>query len=62
MADLYNLPKEHILPDMSEANKTEPSLRPDNVQLDTGYSYKLLEFEPIMEFKDSIKECLENFI
>ncbi len=62
MADIYNLPKDHIQSDMSEANKPEPSLRPDNVQLDTSISYELLEFQPIIEFKDSIKECLENFI
>ena len=61
MADIYNLPKEHIIEDKSEANKTAPSLRPDNSTLDTSYSNSVIDFKPIMEFKDCIKDCLENF-
>ena len=60
IAECLNLPKEHIQPDMNVVT-TGPNLRPMNAQLDTTYSYSVLDFKPIMEFKKSIKDCLENF-
>lgn len=62
MADLYNLSKDHILSDMSEANKTEPRLRPDNPMLDITHSYSLLNYRSILSFRTTIKDCLENFV
>lgn len=63
MADLYNLPKERIKPDFSSAEITSgPNIRPKDVQLDTTYSFQLVDFEPVMLFKDSIKDSLENFV
>ena len=64
MADLYQLSKEHLVPDMSalEQDPTKPQLRPMNAQLDVDYSYKLLDYEPIVDFEASLKDCLENFV
>lgn len=63
MADLYGVAKENIKPDMSSANVTSgPNIRPRDVQLDTSYSFQLIDFKTVMQFKDSIKDCLENFV
>lgn len=64
MADLYGLPKSHIVPDLSAALDTEvkPGMRPNNCQMDTDDSNSLLKFKPVLEFKNEIKDCLENFI
>jgi hypothetical protein len=60
MADLFNLSKDHIKRDLSANTKsTAPTTRPDNCQMDTTYTYDLLDFKTIMNFKNSIKECLE---
>lgn len=63
MADLYNLPKDNIKPDLSADQVTSgPNLRPKDVKLETAYSFNLIDFEPIMLFRDTIKDCLENFV
>lgn len=63
MADLYGLSKEHIKPDLSAADTSSgPSLRPKDAQLDTTYSYEVVDFEPIMLFTETIKDCLDNFV
>ena len=63
IADLLGLNKNIIGKDLSAAQEsTGPLLRPMNAQLETAYSYELIQFQPIMQFKDSIKDCLENFI
>jgi hypothetical protein len=63
MADVYGLSKDHIKPDLSSASITSgPNLRPKDVQLDTTYTYKLIDFEPVIHYKDAIKDCLENFV
>ena len=63
MADVFSLPKEHIKPDLSAANVTDgPNIRPKDVQLDTGYSFETVDFEPVMRFDETIKDCLENFV
>ena len=65
MADLYGLPKTHIVPDMSaaaEAQSGKPALRPMNCQLDTEETYNLLKFKAAIDFKAEIKDCLENFV
>lgn len=58
IADVFSLPKDHIKPDLN----VEPNMRPNNANLDTSYSFKVIDFEPVMLFKDSIKDCLENFV
>ncbi|RNA10899.1 methionine adenosyltransferase 2 subunit beta-like [Brachionus plicatilis] len=58
MAEFYNIPNEFIQPDLT----TDFSLRPKNAQLDITDSYNLLNFKPVMIFKPSLKECLENFV
>ena len=63
MADLYGLPKSHIVPDLSAALETaKPGMRPNNCQLDTEGSNSALKFKTVIEFKNEIKDCLENFI
>ncbi len=60
MADLFNLSKDHIKRDLSANIKSNtPTTRPDNSQLDTTYTYDHIDFKTIMNFKNSIKECLE---
>ena len=59
IADLFGIDKNHIQPDVTVSAQT--LLRPKNSQLDTEYSFKLISFYPRMKFRDSIKECLENF-
>ena len=57
------LNKDIIGRDLSAAQESKgPLLRPMNSQLDTTYSYELIQFQPIMQFNDSIKDCLENFV
>ena len=57
------LNKDVIGRDLSAAQEsTGPLLRPMNAQLDTTYSYDLIQFQPMMQFKNSIKDCLENFV
>lgn len=58
MADIYNMQKDFIQPDLT----SDFTLRPKNAQLDTTESYKFLNYEPVMLFKPSIKECLEIFV
>lgn len=60
IADLFGIDKIHIEAD--EKITPQLQLRPMNSQLDTEYSYKLIDCIPIMKFKDSIKDCLENFV
>lgn len=63
MAQAFGLSTEHIKPDMSSAEITSgPSMRPKDVRLDTTYSFGLVDFEPVMLFKDTIKDCLENCV
>lgn len=56
IADVYGLSKDHIKPCLN----ADGNLRPNNAQLDTSYSYKLIDFEPVMLFRESIKDCLDN--
>ncbi|CAF0711670.1 unnamed protein product [Brachionus calyciflorus] len=58
MADAYGLSKEFMQPDLT----SDFTLRPKNAQLDTSETYKFLTYQPVMLFKPSIKECLENFV
>ena len=58
MAEIYNLPKDQIIPDLN----SDSSLRPKNAQLETTYSYELFGFKPVMDFRKSIKDCLEIFV
>lgn len=64
MAELYKLSQEHLVPDMSalQQDPNKPQLRPMNAQLDVAYSFKLLDYEPIVDFEASLKDCLENFV
>ncbi len=62
MADVMSLPKQHIKQDLSAKDQAQTGSRPNNPQLQTAYSYELLEFEPCMDFEKCIKECLEIFI
>lgn len=59
IADQFQINKEHIKPDLTVDTS---GLRPDNSQLDTTDSYAKLNFKPVMNFRDSIKECLEVFV
>jgi hypothetical protein len=59
IADEFNLDKQNIKPDETSA---EISLRPMNSQLDTENSYSLLNFKPLVKFRESIKDCLQNFV
>jgi hypothetical protein len=60
MADLFNLSKDHIKRDLSaNMQSNAPTTRPNNSQLDTTYTYNKLDFKTIMNFENSIKECLE---
>ena len=62
MADLFNLPKSHIIPDMSSADPSIKQLRPLDSKLDTHYSFqKLGNFNTIVDFKKSLKRALEPF-
>ena len=61
IAEVLNLPKDHILPD-NTVQLDGPNLRPMNAQLETKYSYEMIEFEPIVDFRKAIKECLEVFV
>lgn len=63
IADVFNLTKAHIVSDKSAAVQTNgPLLRPMNPKLCTDYTNNLLNYQPIMKFKESIKDCLENFV
>ncbi len=59
IADLFAIDKSHIKPD--ETVSAQSMLRPKNSQLDTEYTFKLINFYPLLKFRDSIKDCLENF-
>ncbi len=59
IADLFAIDKNHIKPD--ETVSAQSMLRPKNSQLDTEYTFKLINFYPLLKFRDSIKDCLENF-
>jgi dTDP-4-dehydrorhamnose reductase len=63
IAERMGLSKEHIHPDDSAAMQTVPAncTRPQNAQLDTKFTFELLDFKPIMNFSEQIKDCLENF-
>ena len=61
IAEVLSLPTSHIQPDTT-VQVDGANLRPMNANLDTTYSYKVIDFKPIMDFKKSIKECLENFV
>jgi len=61
IAEVLNLPSDHIQPDYT-IQLDGPNLRPMNAQLDSKYSYEIVEFEPVVDFKKSIKECLEVFV
>lgn len=62
IAELFNVSKDHIKPDLSAKEPTSaPQQRPMNSQLDTTYSNKLIQFQPIMPFRESIKACLTEF-
>lgn len=60
IADVMDQSKDHIFPDKSE--KSNGPIRPMNPKLATEYSFNLINFQTIMKFKDSIKDCLVNFI
>jgi dTDP-4-dehydrorhamnose reductase len=59
IADEFNLNKQNIKPDNTIV---ENSLRPMNSKLETEYSYSLLNFKPVIKFRESIKDCLQNFV
>ena len=62
MADLFNLPKTHIVADFSSADPTIKQLRPLDSKLDTTYSFQKLDnFTPVVDFKISLKRALEPF-
>ena len=61
IADVLNLAKDHIQPDTT-IQLDGPNLRPMNANIDTKYSYEIIEFKPIVDFKAAIKECLEVFV
>jgi len=63
IADVLGLAKDHLKSDKSAAEHSGgPLLRPMNPQLCTEYSFGLIQFQPVMKFKDCIKDCLENFV
>jgi hypothetical protein len=62
MADLFNIPKTHIVPDLSSVDQTIVQLRPLDSKLDTGYSFQKLDnFKTIVDFKTSLKQALLPF-
>ena len=61
IAEVLDLPKDHIQPD-NTIQSDGPNLRPNNAQLETKYSYGVINFEPVVDLKKSIKECLEVFV
>jgi hypothetical protein len=62
MAELFSLPKAHIIADLSSADPTVKQLRPLDSQLDTSYSFeKLNNFKTIVDFKTSLKSAIEPF-
>lgn len=61
MADLFNLPKTHIIADSCPSLEIS-QLRPTDAQLDTTYSFEKLDnFKTIVDFKTCIKRALEPF-
>ena len=63
IAKIYNLTTDHIKPDTSAATDPKSAqMRPMNAQLDTSYSFQLINFTPIVNFEKSIKESLEDLI